>query len=82
MGGGWPDYMAFPKNVFIEGLANYRDFLHLHTRMTPRRAMSIFTYAVIIPGTIGAVAAHHTRLQDENRRRLFPERNGALRTVQ
>jgi len=82
MVGGWPEYMGIKKNAFIEGLANYRDFLQLHTRVTPRRAVRMFIFALVIPVSIGAVAAHHSKLQDERRRALFPERNGALSAVE
>jgi len=73
--------MSVKKNAFVEGLANYRDFLQVHTRITPRRAAHIFLFAFIIPAGIGAVAAYHTERQDVNRRRLFPERNGQLRAM-
>jgi len=36
---------------------------------------------VVIPGGIGAISAFHTQRQQENRRLLFPERNGALHAM-
>ena len=81
-GPGWPDSMTIPKNVFVEGLANYRDFLHVHTRLTTRRALAIFLFAVVIPGGIGAISAFQTQRMEENRKALFPERKNALRAVE
>jgi len=73
--------MTIKKNVFIEGLANYRDFLHVHQRLTPRMAWMIFVYAIVIPGSIGAVSTLYEKRMAENRRLLFPERNGALESM-
>jgi hypothetical protein len=60
--GGWDEKYTIKKNPFVEGLQNYRDFLHTRFRITSRNALPVFFVAVAFPAFIAwgdTVSKHH-----------------------
>ena len=48
----WPDKYTMKKNPFIEGLQNYRDFMHTEFRFNSRNSLPILAVMVVFPAFI------------------------------
>lgn len=68
----WPDKYTMKKNPFIEGLQNYRDFMHTEFRFTSRNSLPIFAAIVLFPAVIVLGGRATDNKKEEVFRRDFP----------
>ena len=68
----WPEKYWTKKNPFIEGLANYRDWMQTEFRFTTRNALPIFTVLVLFPAVVVMGGRATIGKKDEVFHRDFP----------
>ena len=68
----WADKYSMKKNPFIEGLQNYRDFMHTEFRFTSRNSLPILAAMVVFPAIIVVGGMATDSKKEEVFKRDFP----------
>ena len=68
----WSDKYSARRNPFIEGLANYRDWMQSSFRFTSRNTFGILAVVVVFPALVVAGGLATDKKRDEVMERDFP----------